>query len=163
MSERGEYHCYTDGSCKAGDGAPGGWGFFIRAPSGPPIEGYGKASGTLAKVMEYRAVAEALAALPAGVTAVVHCDNQSLVDNLTKQLATWRERAFARVDPLIVDSVRRLDATITAHTRSRCGWQWGALAQRQRGQRASRCAGPPRAPARRKAELTRGGRRSGGA
>jgi len=118
-----EYLCYTDGSCKAGEGAPGGWGFCIRAPAGPPLEGYGKARGTLAKVMEYRAVAEALAAVPDGVTAVVFSDNQSLIENLAKNLETWRSRAFAKVDPLIVESARSIDASITGK-RLVVRWQW---------------------------------------
>ena len=36
---RDEYLCYTDGSCKAGPGAPGGWGFCIKPPSGPDFDG----------------------------------------------------------------------------------------------------------------------------
>jgi ribonuclease HI len=76
---RGEWLCYTDGSCKAGDDAPGGWGYYIRPPAGEPLEGSGYAVATLAKIMEYRAVAEALAALPEGASAVVFSDNQSLV------------------------------------------------------------------------------------
>lgn len=118
-----EFLCYTDGSCKAGDGAPGGWGFFIKTPAGPPLEGYGKAIGTLAKVMEYRAVAEALAALPDGVTATVFSDNQSLVENLAKNLETWRLRDFAKVDPLIVESTRRISACIT-EKQLVVRWQW---------------------------------------
>jgi ribonuclease HI len=118
-----EYHCYTDGSCKAGDGAPGGWGFCIRPPEGPTIEGYGKATGTLAKVMEYRAVAEALAALPDDATAVVLSDNQALIENLSKNLETWRARAFAKVDPLVVESIRSIDAAIVRR-RLAVRWQW---------------------------------------
>jgi ribonuclease HI len=113
MSGRVEYLCYTDGSCKVGNGTPGGWGFFIKPPSGPAIEGYGKATNTLAKIMEYRAVAEALAALPNGVSAVVFSDNQSLVENMARNLQTWREGSFTKVDPLVVESVRRIDAFIT--------------------------------------------------
>jgi ribonuclease HI len=120
---RDEYHCYTDGSAKAGDGAPGGWGFVIKPAKGLPIEGYGKAVGTLSKIMEYRAVAEALAALPARVSAVVYSDNQSLVDNLTRQLAGWREHAFAKVDSLIVADVRRIDSLITERDLV-VRWQW---------------------------------------
>jgi len=75
------YLCYTDGSAKAGPGAPGGWGYCIVAPEGPRLESYGKARGTLAKVMEYQAVAEALAVLPEGAEATVFSDNQSLVQN----------------------------------------------------------------------------------
>ncbi len=112
MSGRDEWLCYTDGSCKAGEGAPGGWGFVVRPPEGPALEGYGKEKGTLAKVMEYRAVAEALAVLPEGVSAVVFSDNESLVENLTKQLPNWREHAFRKVDPTIVASVRQIDASI---------------------------------------------------
>jgi ribonuclease HI len=113
MSGRRAWLCYTDGSCKAGAGAPGGWGFVVVPPDGgAAIEGYGKAHGTLAKVMEHRAVAEALLAVPAGASVVVFSDNQSLVESLSKQLETWRARAFARVDPLIVESVRRIDAAI---------------------------------------------------
>jgi len=124
MSSR-EYFCYTDGSCKASSGTdrPGGWGFFIKTPAGEPIEGYGKASDTHAKVMEYQAVAEALAALPEGVTACVFSDNQSLIENLAKNLAIWKARAFAKVDELIVDSVRRIDASIT-EKRLVVRWQW---------------------------------------
>jgi len=92
VSGRREYLCYTDGSCKAGDGAPGGWGFCIRPPSGPPVEGHGKARGTVAKVMEYQAVAEALAALPDGASAIVFCDNQSLVENCAsgRLVVSWQ-------------------------------------------------------------------------
>ncbi|MCW5831935.1 MAG: hypothetical protein KIS78_05725 [Labilithrix sp.] len=123
MSGRKEYLCYTDGSCKAAEGAPGGWGFRIEPPDGPPIEAYGKATGTLAKVMEYRAVAEALAALPARVAAVVFSDNLALVENLTKKLPVWQARAFAGVDPLVVDSVRRIDATV-AEQQLAVRFQW---------------------------------------
>lgn len=123
MSGRKEYLCYTDGSCKAGEGAPGGWGFCIRPPAGPAVEGYGKAAGTLAKVMEYRAVAEALAALPNGVAAVVFSDNQSLVENLTRHLETWSLNAFAKVDPLVIESVRGIAACITDKELA-VRWQW---------------------------------------
>lgn len=118
-----EYLCYTDGACKAGEGAPGGWGFHIRPPTGQPIEGYGKSRDTLAKVMEYRAVAEVLAALPHGATATVFSDNQALIENLSKNLETWSKRAFAKVDPLIVSSVRRIGACISAR-RLVLRWQW---------------------------------------
>src|SRR5450432_2671800 len=47
----------------AADGAPGGWGFVIRRSGQPSLESYGSVKGTLAKVMEYRAVAEALCTL----------------------------------------------------------------------------------------------------
>lgn len=108
-----EYLCYTDGSCKAADGAPGGWGFVIKRAGAEPIEAYGKAHGTLAKVMEYRAVAEALAALPPGAKAVVFSDNQALVENLSKQLGNWTRSNFVNVDPQIVDSTRSIDACIS--------------------------------------------------
>lgn len=117
------YLCYTDGACKAGDGAPGGWGYCIRPPAGPALEGYGKARDTLAKVMEYRAVAEALAAMPAGATVAVFSDNQSLVENLGKHLQTWRARDFAKVDLAIVDSARAIAARI-AEKQLTVTWQW---------------------------------------
>ncbi|MBX3192375.1 MAG: ribonuclease HI [Labilithrix sp.] len=107
-----EHLCYTDGSCKS-DGA-GGWGFCVRPPRGAPIEGYGKATRTLAKVMEYRAVAEALAVLPEGARAVVFSDNAALVENLGKKLESWRASGFAKVDPSVVESVERIDAAIAA-------------------------------------------------
>lgn len=123
MPARPEYLCYTDGSCKAGDGAPGGWGFCIRTPEGGALEGYGQAIDTLAKVMEYRAVAEALAELPEGAVATVFSDNQALIENLAKSLVTWRARGFAKVDPLIVESARRIDeALVGKHLTVR--WQW---------------------------------------
>ena len=91
-----EYHCYTDGSCKAAAGAPGGWGFVIQAPGQPALEGYGKVRGTLAKIMEYRAVAEALAALPSGASATLYSDNQSLIENLSKRLNDWAKPSLQR-------------------------------------------------------------------
>jgi ribonuclease HI len=123
VSGRREYHCYTDGSCKASDDAPGGWGFVVKPPDGPPLEGYGKTTHTLAKVMEYQAVAEALDVLPEDASAVVLSDNQSLVENLEKHLETWRARDFAKVDPLIVESARRIAASI-AQKRLTVRWQW---------------------------------------
>lgn len=118
-----EYLCYTDGSCKAGEDAPGGWGFVVRPPGGPAVEGHGAAVRTLAKAMEYRAVAEALAALPVGVTAVIFSDNQSLVHTLEKYVAIWREHGFAKVDPSIADSARRIVDAIDAKALS-VRWQW---------------------------------------
>jgi len=114
---------YTDGSCKSGEN--GGWGFHIRPPTADrePIEGYGKAKGTMAKVMEYRAVAEAIAALPDGVSAVVFSDNLSLVENLAKKLDVWRQNDFRKADPLIVESLRRIDELI-ASKGVKLRWQW---------------------------------------
>ena len=119
VSGRREYLCYTDGSCKAGDGAPGGWGFCIRPPSGPPVEGHGKARGTVAKVMEYQAVAEALAALPDGASAIVFCDNQSLVENC----ASGRLGVVARADPLLTNIAGRIEAYLR-DKRLVVSWQW---------------------------------------
>lgn len=126
MRGRGTWLCYTDGSAKAGAGAPGGWGFVVRPPSSvdaAPIEGYGKATETLAKVMEYRAVAEAIAVLPAGAEAIVFSDNQSLVENLVKRLDVWRSNGFAKVDPAIVESVRRIAAAID-EKELKASFQW---------------------------------------
>jgi ribonuclease HI len=119
VSGRREFHCYTDGSCKAGDGAPGGWGFCIKPPAGPPIEGYGRARGTLAKVMEYQAVAEALAALPDGAAAIVFSDNQSMVTNL----ASGRFQALALADPLLAESARRIEEHLR-EKRLVVSWKW---------------------------------------
>ncbi|MBS2020173.1 MAG: ribonuclease HI [Deltaproteobacteria bacterium] len=123
MAGRDAFLCYTDGSCKAGEGAPGGWGFVVKPPSGAVIEGYGKATRTLAKVMEYRAVAEALAVLPEGAKATVFSDNQSLVETLAKKLPVWRANGFANVDPTIVDLARAIDAHLGAKSLT-VEWQW---------------------------------------
>jgi len=42
---------------------------------------------------------------------------------LEQQLAIWHGRDFGRVDPLVVDSARRIDATIRDR-RLRVTWQW---------------------------------------
>ncbi|HEX3853366.1 MAG TPA: RNase H family protein, partial [Polyangiaceae bacterium] len=123
MAGRTEYLCYTDGSCKAADGAPGGWGFVIRQPGQPPLESYGCAHGTLAKVMEYRAVAEALLALPPGASATVFCDNLSLIENMQRNFANWQRSNFANVDPSILDSARSIDASIR-EKQLVLQWQW---------------------------------------
>ena len=160
MKTRLEYCCYTDGSCKAGTGAPGGWGFSIRPPVGAPLEGSGKAAATVAKIMEYRAVAEALSALPDGVAAVVFSDNQSLVENLARRLESWRSTGFAKVDPEIVESVRCIDACIV--DKALCvRWAWvrshnGNAGNERADQLASAAAReakgelPPRSPRRKR-------------
>jgi ribonuclease HI len=118
-----EYLCYTDGSCKPGPDAPGGWGFFIKTPSGQALEGHGSATHTLAKTMEYRAVAEALDALPAGVAATVFSDNQALIANLSAHLDTWRLSGFAKVDPHVVESVKRIAGSVATRGLT-LRWQW---------------------------------------
>lgn len=121
-----EWLCYADGSAKPGAGAPGGWGFVVKPPSSstePSREAYGKATGTLAKIMEYRAVAEALAVLPEHAEAVVFSDNQSLVESLEKKLDAWRSSGFRNVDPLVVESVRRIDSSIVGKELS-VRFQW---------------------------------------
>ncbi|MBL8952000.1 MAG: hypothetical protein JNK82_14550 [Myxococcaceae bacterium] len=123
MPKTAEYLCYTDGSCKAGDGAPGGWGWFTKAPDGSTQERYGSAKGTHSKVMEHHAVAEALAALPDDVGVTVFSDNNALVDSLAKHLEHWRASGFAKVDPLIAEVVRRIsDSVVTKRLTVR--WQW---------------------------------------
>jgi len=87
------------------------------------LEGHGSATRTLAKIMEYRAVAEALAVLPASVKVTVFSDNQARVENCRKCLAGWRESGWAKVDPAIVESVRRIDALI-AEKHLVLTWQW---------------------------------------
>lgn len=117
----GEWLVYTDGSAKAG--GPGGWGFVLKPPQGTPVEGHGRAADTIAKVMEYRAVAEAIAALPDGASALVFSDNMSLVENLAKKLDVWRQNDFKKVDPLVVADVRRIAEAIEAKN-LRLRWQW---------------------------------------
>lgn len=109
---RAPHLVYTDGSCKAAPGAPGGYGFVVRPPNGPPVEGYGKATGTLAKTMELRAVAAALEALPDGAEAVVHSDNQPLVALLTKHLPRWLAGEVGALDPAVATDVHRLVADV---------------------------------------------------
>lgn len=123
MSGRREHLGYIDGSCKAGEDAPGGWGFVLVPPEGEAVEGYGSATRTLAKIMEYRAAAELLAALPDGAQAAVFSDNQALVENLSKRLRDWAGAAFVNVDPLVVESVRRIHAAISGRGLS-VRWQW---------------------------------------
>ena len=118
-----EWLCYTDGSAKAADGAPGGWGFVVRPPRGPVVEGFGGAYPTLSKVMEYRAVAEALTVLPERTKAVVFSDNQALVENLSKRLRDWAEHDFRSVDPSIAGEVRRIHRAITDGALV-VRWQW---------------------------------------
>ena len=118
-----EYFCYTDGSCKSGEEAPGGWGFFIKTPGGAPLEGYGSATRTLSKVMEYTAVAEALEALPAGARATVFSDNQALVENLQRHLEGWRQGGWTKVASNVVELVKRIDALILAK-RLQLSWRW---------------------------------------
>lgn len=119
----GDWLCYTDGACKAAHGGAGGWGFHLRPPSGPPIEGWGKATGTQAKVMEYRAVAEALERVAEDATVTVFSDNQALVENLGRKLESWRATSFANVDPLVVGEIERIARTLEER-RLVVRWQW---------------------------------------
>jgi ribonuclease HI len=115
MSAR-EWNVYTDGSCKAGpeQQRPGGWGYYAKPPRTDivPLEGYGGEPDTHAKIMEYRAIAEALSALPEGARAIVHCDNQGLVQTLQNKLRDLRASQFVNVDPLVREDMRRLSDAI---------------------------------------------------
>ena len=73
--------------------------------------------------MEYRAVAEALERVAEDANVTVFSDNQSLVENLSKKLDGWRASGFAKVDPLVVAEVRRIDRLITDR-RLVVRWQW---------------------------------------
>ena len=117
------YCCYTDGSCKSGPAAPGGWGFWIKQPDGTTLEGHGGAAKTLSKIMEYTAVAEALQALPSGARATVFSDSQSLVENCRKRLDAWRRSECGKVDAEILDAVRRI-ATLVSEKNLFLEWQW---------------------------------------
>ena len=117
----GEWLVYTDGSAKAG--GPGGWAFVAKPTSGEILERYGKAGDTIAKIMEYRAVAEAVLALPDGASALVFSDNMSLVENLGKKLDIWRQNAFAKVDAMVVADVRRIAEAIEEKN-LRLRFQW---------------------------------------
>jgi len=157
VSARREWRCYTDGSCKAGPDGPGGWGFVLVSPSGAPVEGHGSAIGTLAKVMEYRAVAEALAQAPEGAALVIFSDNASLVENLSKRLLDWRASGFARVDPLVVEEIRAIADAITER-RLDVRWQWVRAHNGNAGnERADALAAQGAREA--KAEIAREGRR----
>jgi ribonuclease HI len=123
MPKTAEYLCYTDGSCKAGDGAPGGWGYFVKAADGARLEAFGSAKGTHSKVMEHQAVAEALAVLPDGASVTVFSDNNALIESMSKQLERWRASGFAKVDPLIAELVRRISDCVVGK-RLTVRWQW---------------------------------------
>lgn len=121
---RALYRCYTDGSCKAGvPGAPGGWGFVLLAPGKAAVEAYGSATHTVAKIMEHRAVAEALERVPERARVVVCSDNQPLVQALHRQLPVWRQNGFAGVDPSVVELVKRIGSAIVDR-QLRVEWQW---------------------------------------
>jgi ribonuclease HI len=117
------YLCYTDGSCKAAEHAPGGWGYFIKTPSGVPLEAYGWAVKTHSKMMEYTAVAEAFKALPAGVEVSVFSDSQTLVETCRVKLAVWRANGWKNVDAEILKIVREIDEQITSK-KLVIEWMW---------------------------------------
>ncbi len=73
--------------------------------------------------MEYRAVAEALAALPKNASAVIFSDNESLVQNLNRRLSDWRASDFVNVDEQVVDSARRI-VMIMAENKLEVRFQW---------------------------------------
>lgn len=125
MGDRvGTWHCYTDGACKPGVfGAPGGWGYVLRTAGAPDTEGHGAVVGTAAKVMEVRAIAEALAMVPRGASVVVYSDNQPLVESLVKNLEAWRLRDFAKADPAVVEWLRALDGHVVGKALG-VRWQW---------------------------------------
>jgi ribonuclease HI len=61
--------------------------------------------------------------LPSGVQANVYSDNQSLVENCRRHLDGWRSSGFAKVDPSIVEIVKRIDSLVVTKALS-ITWQW---------------------------------------
>jgi ribonuclease HI len=117
------YYCYTDGSCKGGEKAPGGWGVCIKGPDGTLHERHGSAVETDSKTMEYTAVAEALDALPESAAATIFSDSRPLVENCSKRLGDWRESGWRTADPAIVALLRRIDALVVEKGLNLV-WQW---------------------------------------
>ncbi len=83
------------------------------------MEGYGGVIGTQAKIMEYRAVAEALAVLPVGASGIVYSDNQPLVERLGRALAN----SPSNVDQEAAAWLLAIAAHI-ASKRLSVRWQW---------------------------------------
>jgi ribonuclease HI len=101
---------YADGSC-LGNPGPGGWGCIIIGSDGSERELSGGSAHTTNNRMEITAAIEALRALPAGTSVVVHTDSQYLVNTMTKG---WRRKEN-------IDLWRELDAEVA---KRRVEWEW---------------------------------------
>ncbi len=123
MSNSSLWLCYTDGSCKKGEGAPGGWGCLVRAPAGPPIEKYGSSVKSTIAAMELEAVIQALSELPDGASATVFSDSQVLIEHCSRWIEIWKKAGWRKAPVEHLARFQEIDRLIEGRA-LRVQWQW---------------------------------------
>jgi len=116
---------YTDGACKGNPG-PGGWGVLLLRPGAPEQAWFGGEANTTNNRMELTAVIEALAALRAPSSVVLHLDSQYVRQGITEWIHGWKARGWvtaAKTPVKNADLWRRLD-DLAHRSGHRIDWRW---------------------------------------
>jgi ribonuclease HI len=117
-----EVTAYTDGACKGNPG-PGGWGVLLISGE-HRRELCGGEPQTTNNRMEMMAVIQALSALKAPSTVLLHLDSEYVRQGITSWIHNWKRRGWRTADGKPVKNVdlwQRLDALAAQH---RVQWLW---------------------------------------
>lgn len=117
------YLCYTDGGCRVSERTPGGWGIYIRPPTGDPIEKFGGALDTDSTTMELTAVNEVLSVLPQGAKATVFSDSQEVLSYCEKSIPIWRKNGWKNIPHLFESLLREISSNLEEKN-LRITWTW---------------------------------------
>ncbi len=103
-------HIYTDGSCRANPGGPGGWAAIV-VENGVTRELVGGHPSTTNNRMEMLAVLNGLEAVPDSASVTVFSDSEYVINTMTRN---WKRRKN-------LDIWEKLDAEAG---RRRVSWEW---------------------------------------
>ncbi|MGI4852188.1 MAG: ribonuclease HI [Janthinobacterium lividum] len=114
---------YTDGAC-SGNPGPGGWGVFIRSPSGQETELSGSELMTTNNRMELMAAIKGLESLSASQEVAIYTDSMYLRDGMTKWIIKWKTNDWLDATQRNIKNLdlwRRLDQLAQEY---KIHWHW---------------------------------------
>jgi ribonuclease HI len=119
----GQYHIFTDGSCRKNPGA-GGWACVIRnIDNGDESEFAGAEKETTNNRMEMTGVIKALEKIPAGSKVTLWSDSQYTTRGISEWMRKWKKNGWKKKgwdsgtmeEVLNVDLWKRIDELVARH------------------------------------------------
>src|SRR6185295_13745592 len=115
---------FTDGACRFNPG-PGGWAAILRSGTHEKEISGGEGSTTNNR-MELMAAIEALKALKAPSTVILHTDSRYVMDGLQSWLPRWKKNGWKTADKKPVKNGDLWQALEAETQRHEVTWRWVA-------------------------------------
>lgn len=113
---------YTDGACRGNPG-PGGWGALLIAGARKKTL-RGGAPETTNNRMEMTAAIEALNALKARSTVILHTDSKYVLDGINSWMPNWKKRGWKTAAKKPVKNKDLWQALDEAAAKHDIEWRW---------------------------------------